>query len=80
MDMTKTSKDFNLHRRRFFGATAMSIAAGQLGVIGPANAQTAETNLPAIKPGTNTTFAPLKHIDAGLLNVDTPRPAPPMAL
>ena len=69
MDMTKTSKDFNLHRRRFFGATAMSIAAGQLGVIGPANAQTAETNLPAIKPGTNTTFAPLKHIDAGLLNV-----------
>ena len=26
-------------------------------------------NLPAIKPGTNTTFAPLKQIDAGLLNV-----------
>ena len=26
-------------------------------------------NLPAIKPGTNTTFAPLEQIDAGLRNV-----------
>jgi pimeloyl-ACP methyl ester carboxylesterase len=69
MDTTKTSEDFNLHRRRFFGAAAMSIAAAQLGVIGSANAQTAETKLPATKPGTHTSFGPLKQIDAGLLNV-----------
>ena len=69
MDATKTSEDFNLHRRRFFGAAAMSIAAAQLGVIGSANAQTAETKLPATKPGTYTSFGPLTQIDAGLLNV-----------
>ena len=67
METTKTSEDLNLHRRHFFGAAAMSIAAAQLGVIGSANAQTAE--LPAIKPETHTSFGPLKQIDAGLLNV-----------
>jgi hypothetical protein len=44
----------------------------QLGVIGPVNAQagTAKpTQLPTIKPGTNTSFTSLKRIDAGLLNV-----------
>ena len=60
MDTTKTSADFNLHRRRFFGAAAMSIAAAQLGVIGSANAQTAETKLPATKPRTHTSFGHLK--------------------
>ena len=69
METTKTSEDLNLHRRHFFGAAAMSIAAAQLGVIGSANAQTAETKLPAIKPETHTSFGPLKQIDAGLLNV-----------
>jgi pimeloyl-ACP methyl ester carboxylesterase len=69
MDTTKTSKNFNFHRRRFFGAAAMSIASAQLGVIGSANAQTAHTKLPATKPGAHTSFGPLKQIDAGLLNV-----------
>jgi pimeloyl-ACP methyl ester carboxylesterase len=69
MDTTKTSKDFNFHRRRFFGAAAMSIASAQLGVIGSANAQTAHTKLRATKPGAHTSFGPLKQIDAGLLNV-----------
>ena len=69
MDRIKTSEDLTLHRRRFFGAAAMSIAAAQFGVVGSANAQTATTKLSAIKPGTNTSFGPLKQIDAGLLNV-----------
>ena len=69
METTKTSEDLNLHRRHFFGAAAMSIAAAQLGVIGSANAQTAETKLPATKPGTHASFGRLKQIDAGLLNV-----------
>jgi hypothetical protein len=58
------------HRRRqFFGTAALALAAGQLGMIGSAGAQTKSDQLPAIKPGTNTSFGPLKQIDAGTLNV-----------
>jgi pimeloyl-ACP methyl ester carboxylesterase len=59
-------------RRRFLGAAAMSVAAAELILTGSANAQTAKSksaSLPAIKPGTNTSFAALKQIDAGVLNV-----------
>src|SRR5262245_61003181 len=52
------------HRRYFFGAAAMTIAVAQLGIADTANAQSANkraTQLPAIKPGTNTSFAPLKQ-------------------
>jgi pimeloyl-ACP methyl ester carboxylesterase len=38
-------------------------------MIGWANAQPSGTKLPAIKPGTNTSFASVKQIDAGVLNV-----------
>ena len=50
----------------------MTIAATQLGMIEAAGAQsgkTKSTQLPTIKPGTNVSFASLKQIDAGLLNV-----------
>jgi pimeloyl-ACP methyl ester carboxylesterase len=57
-------------RRRFLGTAAMTIAAAQLGMTGSAKAQTRKTaDLPAVKPGTNTSFGPLKQIDAGVLNV-----------
>jgi len=62
-------EDINQDRRRFFGTAAMAIAAAQLGVTGRAEAQRQETKMPAVKPGTNTSFAPLKQIDAGVLNV-----------
>jgi len=58
-------------RRRFLGAAAMSTAAGMI-LTRSARAQTARpksASLPAIKPGTNTSFAALKQIDAGVLNV-----------
>jgi pimeloyl-ACP methyl ester carboxylesterase len=55
-------------RRSFFGAAATALAATQFSASGPALAQAAKP-LPGVKPGTNTTFAPLKQIDAGLLNV-----------
>lgn len=63
--------DFNLDRRRFFSTAAMSIAAAQLGVFSAADAQSEDevAALPAIKPGTNTAFATLKQVNAGLLNV-----------
>jgi pimeloyl-ACP methyl ester carboxylesterase len=60
------SEGINHHRRRFLGGAAMTIAAAGLGIIGSASAQ---SRLPAIKPGTNTSFGALKQIDAGVLNV-----------
>jgi len=69
MDEIRTSEAIDRHRRRFFGTATMAIAAAQLGMIGSSGAQAQPTQLPAIKPGTNTSFGPLKQIDAGLLNV-----------
>jgi len=65
-----TGVDFQ--RRRFFGAVASTVAGAELGLIGPADAQSTQTTsprVPAIRPGTDTSFAPLKQIDAGVLNV-----------
>src|SRR5271154_6327740 len=65
------SEEIN-HRRRLFGAAAMTLAAAQLGVTGSAMAQSGKTRaagVPAIKPGTNTSFGPIKQINAGVLNV-----------
>jgi pimeloyl-ACP methyl ester carboxylesterase len=66
------SNQLNYDRRRFLGSAAVTIAAAQLGMIGSAEAQSSKTkptDLPSIKPGTNTSFGSLKQIDAGLLNV-----------
>ncbi len=66
------SGEIDQHRRRFFGTAAMAVAAAQLGMIGSAAAQSGKAGpagLPKIKPGTNTSFASLKQIDAGVLNV-----------
>jgi pimeloyl-ACP methyl ester carboxylesterase len=72
MGTIKMSGDINLHRRRLFGTAAMALAAAQFALSGSADAQSSKTrpaDLPRIKPGTNTSFASLKQIDAGLLNV-----------
>jgi pimeloyl-ACP methyl ester carboxylesterase len=68
---TDMSEEINHGRRRFLGTAAMTFAAAQLGLFGYAKAEADNTkpDLPAIKPGTNTSFGPLKQIDAGLLNV-----------
>jgi pimeloyl-ACP methyl ester carboxylesterase len=65
-------EEINHDRRRFFGAVAMTIAAAQFGMISSAVAQTGTSKrpiVPAIKPGTNKSFGPLKQIDAGVLNI-----------
>src|SRR5262245_23106596 len=70
MDTIKTREKIDQDRRRFLGgATAMF--AAQCGIIGSAQAQTFKTAkpLPVIKPGTNTSFGPLKQIEAGVLNI-----------
>ncbi len=72
MDTINTSEHINLHRRRFFGAAAMTIAASQFAINGSAEAQSGTTKpatVPTTKAGTNNSFGPLKQVDAGLLNV-----------
>jgi hypothetical protein len=69
MDEIRTSEKINQPRRRFFGAAAMSVAAAQIGMIAPVEAQSDKTQLPTVKPGTNTSFPSMKQIDAGVLNV-----------
>jgi pimeloyl-ACP methyl ester carboxylesterase len=72
MGTTKIAEQINRRRRTFVGAAVVAAAAAQLGIIGSAAAQPGKANakrLPAIKPGTNTSFGALKQIDAGVLNV-----------
>jgi pimeloyl-ACP methyl ester carboxylesterase len=77
MDASKMFEDIDHNRRRLFGTAAMTIAAAQLGIVGAAAAQPDTTRPPAVKPGTNTSFAPLKQIDAGTLNVGYAEAGPP---
>jgi pimeloyl-ACP methyl ester carboxylesterase len=66
------SEVINENRRRFVGTAAITIAAAQLGIFGAVNAQagqTASASSTSRKGGTNTSFGPLKQIDAGLLNI-----------
>src|SRR5712672_3577290 len=58
-------QEINHRRRHFFAVAGAALAAARFVAIGPAKS----AQLPAIKPGTNTSFAALKQIDAGLLNV-----------
>jgi pimeloyl-ACP methyl ester carboxylesterase len=66
------SDEINHQRRRLFGTAAMALAAAPFAfnaamAAPPAKAKSAA--LRPVKPGTNTSFASLKQIDAGLLNV-----------
>ena len=61
--------DINQDRRRFFGTAAATAAAAQFRMLATADAQPAKTTLPPVKPETNGSFAPLKQIDAGVLNI-----------
>ena len=61
------SEEINHYRRRLLGTAVLTVAAAELAIVGAADAQSGKIN--PINPGTNTSFAPLKQIDAGLLNV-----------
>ena len=63
------SAAIELNRRRFLATAVMTVAAVQFNAIGSAAARSGKANLPPIKPGTNTSFGPLKQIDAGVLNI-----------
>jgi pimeloyl-ACP methyl ester carboxylesterase len=56
-----------IDRRGFLGASAMTVAATQFSMSAPANAQASSSG--STKAGGHTSFAALKQINAGLLNV-----------
>jgi pimeloyl-ACP methyl ester carboxylesterase len=80
--MNSTTEKIDHHRRHLLGAAAVTAAAAQLGMLVSASAQSAKPTL--IKRGTNVSFDPLKHINAGLLNVAYaeagPADGPPVVL
>ena len=59
----------NHPRRRLFGVAAVTVAAAQLGVMTAASADSSDAQPTPPAAGTNTSLAPLKQIDAGLLSV-----------
>lgn len=70
----RTSEAINLQRRRFFLGAAtvtagMTLAGSQFGPVTKAAADARPAALPAIMPGTHTSFGPLQQIDAGELNI-----------
>jgi pimeloyl-ACP methyl ester carboxylesterase len=70
MQALNTSEDIDHARRRLIGTAVMAIAAAQFGGVVSADAQSSKpAQVPAVTPGTHTSFASLKQIDAGLLNV-----------
>jgi hypothetical protein len=76
-------KQLDSGRRRFFGTAVMTIAAAQQVLNGPADGQLGKTkagDLPKIGRGEHTSFASLKHIDAGVLNVGSAEAGPPGSL
>ena len=78
------SKEINQHRRGFLGTAAIAMAAAQFGMAGFVKAEASKTKIAMIKPGSHTSFAPLKQIDAGPLNVGYaeagPADGPPVIL
>ena len=69
MESTQAPLDMlRLHRRRFFGAAAMTLAAAQFMTAGAASAQAGGSVAPPSRTGDNA-FPPLKQVNAGLLDV-----------
>ena len=73
------SEENKYDRRCFLGSAAMTIAVTKLVMIDSVQAQSSETKAGATrtKPGSNSSFGPLKQIDAGLLNVGYAEAGPP---
>jgi pimeloyl-ACP methyl ester carboxylesterase len=70
--MSSITTEANSDRRHFLGSGIMTIAAAELALIGSADAQLLTTEGAArdtIKPGSNTSFAAMKNIEAGVLDI-----------
>jgi pimeloyl-ACP methyl ester carboxylesterase len=80
MTAAKFPQDIDQHRRRFLGTAAVAAATAQFGAIGAAGAASGKAklaSLPAVTPGTHTSFGPLKQVDAGVLNIGYADVGPP---
>ncbi|HLG81907.1 MAG TPA: alpha/beta hydrolase [Bradyrhizobium sp.] len=66
------SDTINGERRRFFGSAVMTLAAARLSLRAAEAAEPAKpqaSGAPVLKPGTAASYAPLKAVNAGLLNI-----------
>ena len=71
MSTIKMSGEIDHDRRRFCGTAAMTIAAAQAGIFAAVDARASQAEpagATASKPSANTSFGPLKQIDAGVIN------------
>jgi pimeloyl-ACP methyl ester carboxylesterase len=84
MTMISTNEPLNLRRRRLFGAATMILAAAPIGSASAQSGGAKSAAVPSIRPGTNTSFAAMKQINAGPLNVGYaeagPSDGPPVIL
>src|ERR1700680_1504895 len=70
MDKIAVSDEHGPSRRTFCGTAALTPA--QLATLGSADARTSKpgpADVPSARPGTSTSFGPIKQIDAGVLNI-----------
>src|SRR5262245_45413484 len=65
MSAKRMPDEIELDRRRFVGGAAMTLAAAGLGMVRSAHAQ----STPRAAAAGNASFAPVKQINAGVLNV-----------
>jgi pimeloyl-ACP methyl ester carboxylesterase len=65
------TEQIDLHRRHFLGVAITTVAAAQFAMTGSANAQSSITKPVAstIEPQANTSFGPLKQVQAGDLDI-----------
>jgi pimeloyl-ACP methyl ester carboxylesterase len=69
MDALRTEQRVNLFRRRLIGTAAMTAAAVPLGLLATEKAYATQALVPAVAAVANISFAPLRHVRAGLLDV-----------
>jgi pimeloyl-ACP methyl ester carboxylesterase len=66
------TEEINHQRRRFFGVAAMAVAAVELGATATASAQSPQPSMveaPAVKTRSKASFAGLKQVKAGVLDI-----------
>ena len=69
MNTIRTAQEINHNRRDFLGAAAMTLVSASFSMVGTADAQSNEAAKIAAGSAAHTSFASLKQIDAGVLNI-----------
>lgn len=70
MSKIETSEDIDSRRRRLVGAAGLALAAAPFGLASSARAQSGDsTQTLSPSPPAHTAFAPLRQVEAGVLNI-----------